>query len=224
MSGKPEKKWQYYKKHHSETLIFKPDHHQNTDNLAGVSKHTDDPWGKKIFHSIYITNKAWSQSSRFQPCQFVRSKAYEFFHKAASKCMCDFLPKYGKQTFPGRFHESGKCKHCKIKENHPECHGFSRCDCIYDFCQDQRRDKSRYHCACYSKDNTHRQPFLLQNCFPDHTFYLSFFRFCNFPFSLVFYRKNICIWPSALFQNHIFFWFHVVLISVCLHSLHLLPQ
>ena len=81
----------------------------------------------------------------------------------------------------------------KIKENHPECHGFSRCDCIYDFCQDQRRDKSRYHCACYSKDNTHSQPFLLQNCFPDHTFYLSFFRFCNFPFSLVFYRKNICI-------------------------------
>ena len=38
MSGKPEKKWQYYKKHHSETLIFKPDHYQNTDNLAGVMR------------------------------------------------------------------------------------------------------------------------------------------------------------------------------------------
>ena len=36
-------------------------------------------------------------------------------------------------------------------------------------------------------------PFLLQNCFPDHTFYLSFFRFCKFPFAPVFCRKNICI-------------------------------
>ena len=42
MSGEPKQEGQHYKKHHCKSLIFKPDYHQDTDNLAGIYKHTND--------------------------------------------------------------------------------------------------------------------------------------------------------------------------------------